>query len=342
MCGSVFPNLILRRYYNMKKRIFSFSIVLMVLIAVSSVQAVFIVETHDSGRGYANFTPNGAPGYSSFTVSDAVGCIGTQSAYGGDNYPDLYTFYYTPGTDADNYTMTEGTDLGNGVVASGLTGGETGFYNVYVSWPSSTNVSGGPTKITVSSDDDDVIVYVIQDGDQPDATPGDNEWVLVGQGVTLTQGVTYTVLMEPTYDTLVSMRAQGVMWEKVPAMPSDPAPAHLSTDVPLDQVFTWAPVSGTPIESQAVVLALDSGMQDVVGTYPAVDNSVTIPDLRNNTVYYWRVDSDGTEGVVWMFSTESCIDGPGFTEGDINEDCKVDFKDFYILAANWLTSGSHE
>jgi hypothetical protein len=206
---------------EMKKKMLKISVLLMFVLVVSSAHAVLIVETYEDGRGYSNFSANGNPGYSSFAVSDAIGCIASKSAYGGDADPDIYTFSYTPGTDADNYSISAGTDLGNDIAgndvfASGLTGGDTGLYNVYVSWPYSDNISGGLTNITVTSDDADVDVSVNQDGDSPTATPGADEWVLVAGNVTLSQGNTYTVTIMPTEESFVSMRVQGVMWEAVP------------------------------------------------------------------------------------------------------------------------------
>jgi hypothetical protein len=204
----------------MKNRLFN-SIVVLMFLTAATVQAAFIVEVHETGRGYANFSSNGTPGYSSFAVSEAVGCIGANSAYGGDVDPDTYTFTYTPGIDVDNYSMSAGIDLGNDIAgndvfSSGITGGATGLYNVYVSWPSSTNVSGGLTNIATLSDGGETVVSVNQDGDQVDATPGANEWVLVANDVSLTEGTGYTVTIQPTNSTFVSMRVQGVMWEAVP------------------------------------------------------------------------------------------------------------------------------
>lgn len=207
----------------MKREMLKLSVLLLVTVMLSSAQAVFIVETYQDGRSSENF--NGTPhGYSSFAVSDAIGCIGSKSAFGGDGdtlEAYTYTFSYTPGTDADNYSISAGTDLGNDiqgndVFASGLTGGASGLYNVYVSWPSSSNISGGLTNITTTSDGSDIEVSVNQDGDSATATPGAGEWVQVAEEVSLTEGNTYTVTMAPTDLTYTSHRAQGVMWEAVP------------------------------------------------------------------------------------------------------------------------------
>lgn len=333
----------------MKRRILKLSVLLLFAVVVSSAQAVFIVETYEDGRGYDNFSSNGTPNYSSFTISDAIGCIATKSAYGGDADPDIYTFSYTPGTDTDNFSIDAGTDLGNGVRASGLTGGESGFYNVYVSWPSSTNVSGDPINITVTSDGDDVEKDVIQDGDSANPTPGADEWVLVAQGVQLTEGNTYTVSMSPTWDggLFCPIRAQGAMWEAVPPEPTNPDPVNFDPNVPLDHTFSWTPIPNATISSQTVVVANDRSFEDIVGSFSATGNSAEISGLKNGYRYYWRVDTEGTEGgepfsregTVWTFVTEPCPD-PGIEDGDLNEDCQVNFEDMAILADNWLVSGT--
>ncbi len=194
----------------MKGRVFKISMLLVLVAVTAGVQASFIVETYSDGRGYANFSyPGGAPSYST-TVSPAIGCIGTKSAFGGNAAADSYIFSYTPGTDADNFSVAAGTDLGNGNLATGLVGGGSGLYNVYITWPSTNNVSGGITNVTLTSAAGDISLSFNQNGDA--ANPGGNKWMLLSQ-VSLVQGAAYTVTMTPTSSTYVSMRAQGVMWE---------------------------------------------------------------------------------------------------------------------------------
>lgn len=317
--------------------------------------SVFIVETYNDGRAPENFS--GTPeGYSSYAVSNAIGCIGTQSAYGGDGdniQSHTYTFSYTPDTDANNYSIPVGTDLGNDiqgsdVFASGLNSGKSGLYNVYVSWPYSENVSGGFTNITTTSDSNDVTISVNQDGDSPTATPGADEWVLVAESVPLSEDNTYTVKMSPTELTFVSMRAQGVMWEAVsPPMPSNPDPCDFCQSLPLEYTFSWTPMPSATIASQKVVVARDQLMENIVGTFTASNNSAEVSGLKNDHTYYWRVDTEGTEdgvpfskeGKVWTFMTESCS-GVDISDGDLSKDCHINFEDFAILIDNWLSSGS--
>ena len=96
------------------------------------VQAAFMVEAHSSGLANANFTSvYGTPNAS--IPSAAVATTATHSVYGGPgDEPDIYIYSYTPGTDADNVPLVAGTDLGNGDLATGLTGGGSGLYNVYM------------------------------------------------------------------------------------------------------------------------------------------------------------------------------------------------------------------
>jgi hypothetical protein len=311
---------------------------------------VFLVETYRDGRGNQNFSSNGIPGYSSFAVSDAIGCKGTRSAYGGDTIPDIYTFSFTPGEDASNYSIPAGTDVGNDVAGndvcvSGFPGGGSGLYNVYVSWPYSTNISGGLTHISITSENEEIQVSVNQDGDSSTATPGSGEWVLVAKSVLLSAGTAYTVKMRPTEDTFVSMRAQAVMWEPVSlTIPSNPTPTDNKTDVSLNTTLRWTPALSDEINSQVVFASTDPDMLDIVYIIYASGNSVDVPDLKNGYRYYWRVDTDGPgagtlysgRGPTWTFVTNHCINGPGFSQGDLNEDCRVDFEDLFIITKNWL------
>jgi hypothetical protein len=91
------------------------------------------------------------------------------------------------------------------------------------------------------------------------------------------------------------------------------------------------------------------------GTDPTMASAVKIIDhqavtsaavtLNTGTVYYWRVDTYDpnppgakTVGVLWSFSVtyQSCHLTVG--AGDLNGDCKINFKDFAIVAGNWLNS----
>ncbi|MBN2511950.1 MAG: hypothetical protein JXB18_03325 [Sedimentisphaerales bacterium] len=215
-------------------KVLTFAGIFVCIASQATVQAVFVVETFSDGRGYANFSSNGTPSYAT-AVSRAAGCIGTKSAFGGTVDPDTYIFSYTLGVDADNFSIAAGTNLGNNLLASGLTGGLPGTYNVYITWPSTNNVAPVPGNVTATLVDDDGSVNVgfsQNDGDVYGTNPGGNKWKLLGQ-VSLSLGTTSTVTLVPDVPgSYVSMRAQGVMWELVEAAP------QLATLVETDGVTT--------------------------------------------------------------------------------------------------------
>jgi hypothetical protein len=188
-----------------------------VAIVAAGAQAAFIVEAHSSGWANANFS--GTPRYST-GLSAAVGLKGTMSAYGSTvaDPVDVYVYSYTPGTDADNAPIAAGIDLGNGVLSSGMTGGGTGPYNVYITWPASNNVVS-LCDIVVTNDGADVVtadVDMDDDTNDPVMSDGINVWKLIAAGVPLTAGNTYTVTQTSQDGSWTSMRSSGVMFEMVP------------------------------------------------------------------------------------------------------------------------------
>ena len=130
------------------------------------------------------------------------------------------------------------------------------------------------------------------------------------------------------------------------ALPTDPNPVDGATGIPTTYVLSWTPIAGATITTQTVVLATDPFMLNVVDSIVAATgtNSVPVSDLDNETNYYWRVDTDGTDtsgsfsrqGSIWGFRTPLCV--LEMAEGDINEDCSIDLLDFAIMSANWLRS----
>jgi len=181
------------------------------MFSSASARAAFIVEAHPSGLANPNFTGWGSESIPSL----AVGLTATDAIYGGS---DDYTYSYTPGTDADNATLTAGIDLGNGDLASGLTGGGSGQYNVYITWPNSTNVDPAGCRITITSDGADIVLDPVDMNKGQTGTPGgNNAWLLIADGVWLTEGVTYSVNQLANVQSWVSQRSHGVMWEAIPA-----------------------------------------------------------------------------------------------------------------------------
>lgn len=189
------------------------------LIAVN-VNAGFIVEAHESGLANSNFGLGGDTTAASNSIpSGAYGVTATNSKFGGNgtDLPDTYIYSYTPGTDADNIAIPGGTDLGGGNLASGLVGGGSGLYNVYITWPSSGNVNVAGSMITITSDADDIILPAVDQNTGFSGDPGGNDaWLLIAEGVTLTEGNTYTVTQAANVNSYVSQRSHGVLWEAVP------------------------------------------------------------------------------------------------------------------------------
>ena len=212
-------------------------------VATPASQAAFIVEADNVagpiGKASDHFAATPATGFSlTASASTAVGLTGNQSAFGNPantTGPDLYTFSYTPGPDVDNTPFAAGTILGTSrlepantlvadpQLASGLVGGGSGQYNVYITWPNSGNVNTAGSIVTVNGDGGPIVLDPVSQNGDP-AFPatftavgeaGKNKWLNIGT-VELTAGNTYTVTMEAHSATFVSQRVHGVMWEQVP------------------------------------------------------------------------------------------------------------------------------
>ncbi|MEN6307801.1 MAG: LamG-like jellyroll fold domain-containing protein [Anaerohalosphaeraceae bacterium] len=127
-------------------------------------------------------------------------------------------------------------------------------------------------------------------------------------------------------------------------LPTNPNPVDGATAVPTTYTLTWTPIADATINSETVVIATDPIMSQVVKTLPASSGSVQVSGLENATVYYWRVDTEGTDaggafsrkGIVWSYRTPICV--LKVTDGDLDGNCVVDLGDFTIMANNWLAS----
>lgn len=168
-------------------------------------QAAFIVEPHSSGKAFANFVGN--PNTSA--AGKAVGLTQTSSAFGSASGAHVYTYYYTPGVDADNTTLTPGQVIGTDLTATGATGGVSGTYNVYVTW---VTQAAGSVNFEVTQNGDPVTLGPIA---QPTGHPAVDKWWKIAT-VELEAGNTYSVTWTATGTEYVSMRSAGVMWELVP------------------------------------------------------------------------------------------------------------------------------
>ena len=205
------------------------------LLAADIAQAAFVIEAHTSGKANAtSFSFGGGQTTTGASVpSAAVGLTASNSIFGGDGNPDTYVFSYTPGVDVDNTVFAPGAVLGSvtgfpgeGNVASGLTGGVAGLYNVYFTTPESTNVHADGSRFVITQDGapiDLMTVVLNNTGTGPDTDPGapfvggaNNAWFKLGT-VSLTPGMTYTVTQSANSgSTFVSQRAHAVMFEAIP------------------------------------------------------------------------------------------------------------------------------
>jgi hypothetical protein len=213
------------------------AIAVIALLTANTASAAFIAAVDlDPVTGSQSLHPNFSFGgdttaASDSTASAAVGLGIHQSIFGGNGLLslDTYIMSYTPGVDADNYIPAAGALLGSSTgfgteFSSGIVGGGSGLYNVYITVPSATNVSGSPSTVTVTGDGAPVVsILNLNDGGTgADLDPGlafvggaNNSWYKVGT-VSLTAGSTYTMTMEAGSNTFVSQRLAGVMWEAIP------------------------------------------------------------------------------------------------------------------------------
>lgn len=206
------------------RKVSIFMSAILVALLTSHATATFIVEAHSGGLANANFV--GTKNESS-AGSSAVGLTsGLGSVFGSAVYqqPADYLYQYTLDSDIDNYYPSYGVDFGNGDLATGLTGGVTGYYNVYITWGASTNVNPLGCKITVTSEGLGILHENVDMNTGGTGTPGaNNAWWKIADYVLLTSGNTYTVRQESYGNDYVSQRSHGVMWEFVEV----PEPATL-------------------------------------------------------------------------------------------------------------------
>lgn len=194
-------------------------------------QGAYILEVDIDGAddGPITYNPNFAFGGDTTTASTSItstafGSSGADSIFGGDGslFADTYSYTYAPGTDADNLVIPAGTDLGGGVLASGITGGGLGTYRVFATWPFTENVSGGPTRYTISTNgSSDVVADIDQNGKG-------NAWIFLGDIDFSDPLSSIDVIQQPTLlNSFVSMRAYALLFERIETS-AVPAPASLA------------------------------------------------------------------------------------------------------------------
>lgn len=212
----------------MKSRQIVFCVLLSAVVLAGNVLAAFMVEPSGRASNHFSYPSNVTPRFST-PAGSAPGITATTHAWGNSQtgVPDVYTFSYTPGVDADNWDVPTYTYFGNGLSTTDLVGGQTGYYNVYITWPSTLNVTS-LVDITVTNDGADVVYSQVNQNDGgtnwiaqqwvPAGTTlygANNKWLKLADQVLLTAGNTYTVTQVSQASTYVSMRASGVMWEFV-------------------------------------------------------------------------------------------------------------------------------
>ena len=199
----------------MKKVIAGLGCVAVMAVATSA-QGAFIIEPN--GKAVANYSAG--TGTSNSTTAGSGTLLapgltpGAASVFGGEPY----TYTYTPGVDGDNTVFGAGQTLNSnaGLSASGITAGGAGVYNVYLTYPQSTNNSGMPALYDVDIDgiagselsgsrDQNIL-------DVPNGL-GVGLWELLGQ-ITVTdvnQAITFTI--DTTTLGFVGARTAGVMFD---------------------------------------------------------------------------------------------------------------------------------
>ncbi len=193
-----------------------------VVVLAQSAQGarLFEIDTDGADDGVLTFNPDFSFGGDTTTASQsstsgAFGTTGADSIFGGDgvNEPDTYVYTYSPDTQPDNLAIPAGTDLGEGDLATGLTGGGEGPYRVYATWPFTSNVSGGLTRYEVVTGGDSFTVDIDQNGG---GAGRGNVWVLLGE-IDYTGGAITVTQSATDQNSFISMRAYGLLFEAVPS-----------------------------------------------------------------------------------------------------------------------------
>lgn len=233
----------------MKKQLYlvAFSIA---MLSVAQSQAAFVAAVDlDPVDGPQSLHPNFSFGGDTTAASDstqsfAVGLPAHQSLFGGNGSlsGDTYVMSYTPGTDVDNFSPAAGSLLGSTTgfgteLATGIAGGASGTYSVYITVPASTNVNAAGSNFTITGNGVPVTLNAVNlndGGTGADLDPGpafvggaNNAWFLLGT-VDLTAGVTYTMTQDANANSFVSQRLAGVMWEAQTVIPEPTSFALIS------------------------------------------------------------------------------------------------------------------
>jgi len=261
-----------------------------------------------------------------------------------------------------DFPVVAGREYDFSVWAIALSSDNNGFYGrdafFMVEWYTDANVLRGT----------DVIGYFYADPNDPYGEPRDvndldpyDTWKFISGPVTARSLAAYgRVFMGMAAGSIGPDDYQGsINWDDVSVTyryaASNPEPENGAIDlVPFEvTALSWerpAPRHGGDTILCDVWFGTDPNMP---GTNTKIldkedANSVLLSSvpitLDSHQDYYWRVDcydpnSPGsemkTEGWRWKFSTaDNC--GLSYMDGDVNEDCYVNFADFAEMAENWL------
>lgn len=186
-------------------------------LALGGADAAYIIQVDTDGVADGSLSLNPDFSYGGDTTSASlsttaavtVGLNQGSSIYGGNGntLPDTYVFTYSPDSQADNYSPAAGTDLGAGNMATGVLGGTPGIYSIYVTWPTSGNISGDPINFNVTTAGDSLT-------NSFNSNNTGDEWLLVGT-VNYASGP-ITLTQTSTANTFVSMRSSGALFEQSP------------------------------------------------------------------------------------------------------------------------------
>ena len=197
--------------------------ILSVVLPIHAASGAYLIEIDTDGMDDGIITLNDDFFYdfdsstseaSQSSPSRAFGMTGGDSVFGGNGDPDTYTFFYSPDSQPDNLSIPPDTRLGFEQTATGLEGGGAGTYRVYATWPFTTNVGGGPTEFTVTSEDDEFIVEIDQNN-------RGHDWIPLGDIVY--SGGEISVFQAAGMESFVSMRSAGVLFELQPEeVPCEP------------------------------------------------------------------------------------------------------------------------
>jgi len=189
-------------------------ILTLVFATTASAAFMFEIDTDGADDGVLTYNPNFSFGGDTTSASQS-GASGAPFVTGGDSIfggngaalPDTYVYTYAPDVEGDNLPLNPGDALGEGSYATGLECGGPGLYSVYVTYPYTDNVSGGPTTYDIVTNGDAVNVVFDQNGHG-------NAWIPIGL-INYTDGP-ITVTQMAGDNTYVSMRAYGLLFEPVP------------------------------------------------------------------------------------------------------------------------------